>query len=53
MFTVLVTAGSALEVSLMTPATEKSISSAALSPLALVMAARSEPSPESARLETV
>src|SRR5258708_39456923 len=37
----------------MTPATEKSISSGVLSALTLVIAARSEPAPESARLETV
>ncbi len=41
------------DVNWMTPATEKSISSAVVSALTLVIAARSEPAPESPRLETV
>src|SRR4051794_16098218 len=51
--TLLVMAGRGPDVNLMTPATEKSISSGVVSALTLVMAARSEPSPASARLETV
>ena len=44
--TVLVMAGKAPDVSWITPATEKSISSAVVSALTLMIATRSEPAPE-------